>query len=323
MKALITGGAGFLGSHLARALLSRGDEVVVLDDISGGKEEKIHHLKKYPKFTFIRDSILNEGIMDILIKKCDIIFHFAAVVGVEHYVVDPYSVLNINVNGTQLVLKLAHKYDKKVVFASSSEVYGKNPHIPYKEEDDRVLGSTKIDRWSYSTSKAVGEHFCFAYHKIGLSVVVLRFFNVYGPFLDSLDTGRVITIFLGQILRGKPVTVIGDGMQTRCFTYVDDIIRGILLAASNKKAEGEILNLGTNVETTIKDLAKTMIRIAKSKSKIQHVSYKNIYKSGYEDIQRRVPDISKAQKILGFKAKISLEDGLAKTIDWFRKRGGF
>ena len=207
MKVLITGGAGFLGSHLGDAFLKRGDEVFVLDE---AKDFKIRHNLGNPKFHYIRDSILNEEILDGLIFKSDLVYHMAAVVGVEHYVGDPYNVLNVNINGTQNVLKTAFKYNKKVVFASTSEVYGRNPNIPFKEDDDRVLGSTKIDRWCYSTSKAAGEHFCFAYHKMGLPVVVVRYFNIYGPRLDKIDVGRIITIFMGQILRNEPLTVIGD-----------------------------------------------------------------------------------------------------------------
>src|SRR5499425_625700 len=208
MKVLATGGAGFLGSHLTDAFLDRGDEVFVLDD---GPSTKIQHRLGHERFHFVQDSILDETILESLIARVDLVYHYAAVVGVQHYVVDPYKVLNVNVNGTQNVLKLAYKHERRVVFASTSEVYGRNPKVPWREEDDRVLGPTSIDRWCYSTSKAVGEHFCFAYAKLGLPVTILRYFNVYGPRLDGMGVGRVVTIFLSQAFRNKPLTVVGDG----------------------------------------------------------------------------------------------------------------
>ena len=245
----------------------------------------------------------------------------AAVVGVEHYVGDPYNVLNVNINGTQNVLKAAFKYNKKVVFASTSEVYGRNPNIPFSEDDDRVLGSTKIDRWCYSTSKATGEHFCFAYHKIGLPVVVVRYFNVYGPRLDKIDVGRIITIFMGQILRNEPLTVIGNGMQTRCFTYIDDAIKATVAAGLLKEAEGEIFNIGNNKETTIKELAEKMIEVSRVKNSIRHVTKEEVYGESYEDIQRRVPNTDRMKNILKVDADTSLEDGLRITIEWFKAIG--
>src|SRR5882762_3720961 len=259
MRVLITGGAGFLGSHLAEAFLKRGDEVFVLDL---SPSSKVEHLLSNPRFHYVRDSIFNEGMLENLIVRADLVYHLAAVVGVEHYVGDPYQVLNVNINGTQNVLKLAHRYGKKVVMASTSEVYGRNTQVPFQEDDDRVLGSTRIDRWCYSTSKAAAEHFCFAYRKLGLPVVIVRYFNIYGPRLDAIDVGRVITIFMGQVLRNEPVTVIGDGRQTRCFTYVSDAIRATAAAGLVPEAEGTVFNIGNPVETTVLELAETMIDIA-------------------------------------------------------------
>lgn len=315
MKILITGGTGFVGSHLADAFLARGDEVTVLDT---GTTRRIRHNLDNPRFHLIQGSILDEGMLDTLILRSDLVYHLAAVVGVEHYVGDPYAVLNVNVNGTQLVLRLAYKYNKKVVFSSTSEVYGRNPKVPWSEDDDRVLGSTQIDRWCYSTSKAVGEHFCFAYAKMGLPVVVMRYFNVYGPRLDKLDVGRVITIFMGQILRHEPVTVIGDGKQTRCFTYVSDAIAATVAAGTTDAAVGQIINIGNDVETPIEELASLMVEISGSGSKIQFVKQEQIYGKSYEDIPRRVPDITRMKTILGVEPRVSLRDGLRKTIDWFR-----
>lgn len=318
MKVLVTGGAGFLGSFLVEALLARGDEVTVIDDVSSGAESKIVHHLPNPRFAFVRDSILNHHIMDDLISRCDMVYHLGAVVGVHHYVINPYAVLNVNVNGTQLILQLCHKYGKKVLFASTSEIYGRNPKIPFKEDDERVLGSTRIDRWCYSTSKAVGEHFCFAYKKLGLKMTIVRFFNVYGPRMDALDTGRVITIFLAKILRNEPVAVIGDGRQTRCFTYVDDAIQGMMAAAERPEGEGDVFNIGTNRETTIRELAETMIALAGSRSTIKLVPQEDVYGTSYEDVPRRVPDITKAQRLLKFTATTPLDEGLRRTIEWFK-----
>lgn len=319
MKILITGGAGFLGSHLTDAFLARGDEVTILDV---GGDLKVRHNLSNPRFHYVRDSVLNTDILDGLILRSDLVYHLAAVVGVEHYVGDPYEVLNVNINGTQAVLKLAYKHNRKVVFSSTSEVYGRNLKVPFAEDDERVLGSTRIDRWCYSTSKAAAEHFCFAYHKLGLPIVILRYFNVYGPRLDKIDVGRVITIFMGQVLRGDPVTVIGYGKQTRCFTYIDDAIRATVEAGLNDRAVGEIFNVGTDVETSILELAETMIRIAGSPSKVVFVPQESVYGESYEDVPRRVPCVRRLQEILGVRAESSLEKGLRHTIEWFRAGDG-
>ena len=315
MKVLITGGGGFVGSHLADAFIARGDEVSILDT---GSVAKVRHLMGKPGFHYIRDSVFNNEIVEGLIARADLVYHLAAVVGVEYYVGDPYEVLNVNVNGTQNVLKLAFKHGKKVVFGSTSEVYGRNPKVPWLEDDDRVLGSTRIDRWCYSTSKAVGEHFCFAYHHMGLPVTITRYFNIYGPRLDKLDVGRIITIFMGQVLRNEPVTVIGDGKQTRCFTYVDDAIKATVAAGIAPNTDGDVFNIGTAVETSILELAQTMIDIAGSSSTIKFVTQESVYGSSYEDIPRRVPDNGKMQKVLGVTAETPLAEGLRRTIEWFR-----
>ncbi len=315
MKVLITGGAGFLGSHLTDALLAQGDEVTILDV---APDLKVRHHLGNPRFRYVRDSILNREILEGLIPWCDLIYHLAAIVGVEHYVADPYQVLNVNVNGTQSVLNAAFKAHKKVVFSSSSEVYGKSLSSPFSEDGERVLGSTRIDRWCYSTSKAVGEHFCFAFHRLGLPVVLLRYFNVYGPRLDQMDVGRVITIFLGQLMRGAPVTVIGNGRQTRCFTYVEDVIRATLAAGVIDEAVGRVINVGSNEEVMVSELAELMIRLSGSTSTIKFVTEESVYGPSYEDIPRRVPDVRLMEEILHVTAKVSLNDGLKRTLDWFR-----
>lgn len=316
MKILITGGAGFLGSHLTDALLERGHEVIVLDP---GADFRVHHQTNNPSFQLVQDSVFNEEMLEALVLRADLIYHLAAIVGVEHYVADPYKVLHVNINGTQNVLRLAHKHNKRIVFSSTSEVYGRNPRPPFDEDDDRVLGSVRKDRWCYSTSKAAAEHMCLAYRNLGLKVTIVRYFNIYGPRLDRMDKGRVVTIFLGQILRGEPVTIIGDGRQTRSFTYVEDAIRATLAAGLLPDAVGGIFNIGHEKETSILELAQTMIRLSNSSSLIHFVRQDQIYDRGYEDIPRRIPKIERMKNILGVTPRIELEEGLRRTISWFRK----
>jgi len=317
MKILITGGGGFLGSHLGDAFLARGDDVVALDIAPDYKVQ--HNLAKRPRFRYVKGSVFDIELLETLMRKCDICYHLAAVVGVEHYVGDPLHVLDVNVNGTQNVLKVATRNEVKVIFSSTSEVYGKSKDIPFREDGDRLLGAPRIDRWCYSTSKAVGEHFCHAYERLGLQQVIVRFFNAYGPRLDKLDMGRVITIFMGQILRGEPITVVGDGKQTRCFTYVEDSVAGLVQAGLRPEAVGGTFNIGTDRETTILELAETMLKISGSKAGVRHVTQEQVYGSSYEDVPRRVPDITRMRSVLGVDPSTTLEDGIRKTIDWFRK----
>jgi UDP-glucose 4-epimerase len=316
MRVLITGGAGFLGSHLSDAFIARGDEVFVLDT---GSIAKVRHLLNEPRFHYIHDSIFDLELLDGLSAKVDLIYHLAAVVGVEHYVADPYETLNVNVNGTQNVLKAAYKYNRKVIFSSTSEVYGRNPKVPWKEEDDRVLGATTIDRWCYSTSKAVGEHFCFAYHRLGLPVTVVRFFNVYGPRLDRVDVGRLFTIFMGQLLRGVDLTVIGDGSQTRCFTYVTDAVAATVAAGLEAAADGQVINVGVEVETSVLEFARLMLELyGPGKSRIKFVTQGEVYGNSYEDIPRRVPDNTRMRTLLGVEPRVSLREGTMRAMEWFR-----
>jgi UDP-glucose 4-epimerase len=317
LKVLVTGGSGFLGSHLSEALLDRGDQVTALDPAS---DAKVRHLLGREGFRVIRDSVLNREILDGLVRWSDLVYHLAAVVGVEHYVADPYQVLTVNIAGTQEVLTAAFRHGRKVVFASSSEVYGRSREVPFQEDGDRLLGSTRIERWCYATSKAAGEHLCFAYGRMGLPVVVLRYFNVYGPRLDRMDKGRVITIFMGQLLRGEPLTVVGDGRQTRAFTYVEDAIRATLAAGSRAEAVGEAINVGSAEEVSIAELAMRMVRISGSASPIVHVPQEAVYGPGYEDIPRRVPSVRKMRELLGVEAATPLDQGLAWTIEWFKRQ---
>jgi UDP-glucose 4-epimerase len=317
MRVLITGGAGFLGSHLADAFIARGDEVFVLDT---GSIAKVRHLLNEPRFHYIQDTIFNLDLLDGLTARADLIYHLAAVVGVEHYVADPYATLNVNVNGTQNLLRAAYKNSKKVVFSSTSEIYGRNPKVPWKEDDDRVLGATTIDRWCYSTSKAVGEHFCFAYHKLGLPVTVVRYFNIYGPRLDRVDVGRLFTIFMGQLLRGADLTVIGNGAQTRCFTYVTDAVAATVEAGLNRAADGQAINIGVDFETSVLDFAKLMLELyGPGKSRIKFVSQEEVYGTSYEDIPRRVPDNTKMRTLLGVEPKVTLREGTRLAMEWFRQ----
>jgi UDP-glucose 4-epimerase len=319
MKVLITGGGGFLGSHLAEAFLARGDEVRAMD-IAG--TAKVEHLLDRRGFTYHDASFMDREALDPLVKGVDLVYHLGAVVGVEHYVTDPFKVLDVNVNGTQNVLAAALEHGARVCFSSTSEVYGRNTKLPFHEYDDRVLGATSVDRWCYSTSKAVGEHFCFAYRRKGLPVSIVRYFNAYGPRLDAVDVGRVVTIFMGQVLRGEDVTVVGDGQQTRCFTYVSDAVRATVQAGVLPEAEGGIFNVGNEVEVSILDFAKAMIERAGSPSKIRFVTEESVYGRSYEDVPRRVPDVTRMREILGVRADTSLEEGLGLTIDYFRKIPG-
>ena len=319
MRVLVTGGAGYIGSHLVDALIKRGDEVLVIDNLSTGKIENIRHVLGHPTFHFINDSILNEALLERFVPSMDLIFHLAAAVGVRNVLQDPLAAINTNVRGTEVVLGLAFKYWKRLVLASTSEIYGKASHVPFREDDDRVLGSTAVARWSYSMSKAIDEHFAFAYAVKGLPVSILRYFNSYGPRLDERGYGSVVANLTRQALRGEPLTVHGDGKQTRCFTYIDDTVAGTLLASEVKEAIGEAFNIGSPNETSILDLAKLIKRLTRSKSPIAFQAYEAYYGEGFEDPRRRVPSVDKAKRLLGFAPKVDLETGLKKTIAWCRE----
>ncbi len=318
MRVLVTGGAGYIGSHLVDALLRRGDEVLVIDNLSTGKIGNIRHCLGRPAFHFVNDSILNEPLLERFIPSMDLIFHLAAAVGVRHILQDPLAAINTNVRGTEAVLGLAFKYWKRVVLASTSEIYGKASQVPYREDDDRVLGSTAVARWSYSMSKAIDEHFAFAYASKGLPVSIVRYFNSYGPRLDERGYGSVVANFTRQALRGEPLTVHGDGQQSRCFTYIADTVAGTLLAGEVPAACGEAFNIGNPRETRILDLARLIKRLTRSRSPIQFQPYEAYYGEGFEDPRRRVPSIEKAKRLLGFAPKVDLETGLRKTIAWCR-----
>ena len=320
MRILVTGGAGFIGSSLVDALMEQGHEVTVIDNLSVGKASNIEHHLESDRFHFVNDSILNTGTLERLIRQVDLIYHLAAVVGVKYVVEDPLNAIIANVRGTENVLELAFKYWVRAVIASSSEIYGKSTEVPLREDSDRLLGPTTVGRWSYSDAKAIDEYFALAYAKKGLPVTVLRYFNVYGPRLDPTGYGSVIAKFITQALRGEPLTIYGDGEQTRCFTYVAEAVEGTIRAATVREAPGQVINIGSNQETSVNELAQLIRRLTGSRSEIVHVPYASAYGLHFEETRRRVPDVAWAREILGFEAKVPLEEGLHRTLAWFRCR---
>jgi UDP-glucose 4-epimerase len=317
---LITGGAGFIGSHLAEALLARGDQVTVIDDLSTGRFENIAPLAEKPGFRFALETITNETVMDRLGSECDRILHLAAAVGVQLIVTDPVRTIETNVMGTEAVLRVARRYRKKVFLASTSEVYGKNEKVPFREEDDGVYGATTVTRWAYATSKALDEFLALAYHRSHcLPVVIGRFFNTIGP-RQSAQYGMVIPRFVRQALSGEPITVYGDGKQTRCFCNVRDVVAAVLLLIENPGAEGQVFNIGSQEEIGMRALAEMVKTRTGSSSEIQAVPYDQAYDGGFEDMRRRVPDTHKIQRATGWTPKIPLSQTLDEIIAYFHVR---
>ncbi|MFP3897369.1 MAG: GDP-mannose 4,6-dehydratase [Anaerolineales bacterium] len=315
MRALITGGCGFIGSHLAEALLAKGDRVTVVDDLSTGRFENIEHLVDGPGFQFAIDSITNETVMDRLVSECDIIYHLAAAVGVELIVNDPIHVIETNIQGCDTVLRIGARYRKKVMLASTSEIYGKGDSMPFGEEDDRVLGPTTRSRWSYACSKAMDEFLALAYvRERALPVVIMRFFNTVGP-RQTGRYGMVIPRFVQQALSGEPITVYGDGQQSRCFAYVGDVVEAMVALAREPSAVGEIFNIGSREEVTIKELAERIVRLTESSSEIVYIPYDEAYEEGFEDMRRRVPEIRKVKRYIGWEPSVDLEGILRCIID--------
>ena len=277
MRILVTGGAGFIGSNMVDVLMEQGHEVTVIDNLAVGKASNIEHHLENDRFHFVNDSILNVNTLERLVRQADLIYHLAAVVGVKYVVEDPLSAIITNVRGTENVLELAFKYWVRTVIASSSEIYGKSTAIPLREDGDRLLGPTTVVRWSYSDAKAIDEYFALAYAKKGLPVVVVRYFNAYGPRLDPRGYGSGIASFITQALRGEPLTVYGDGEQTRCFTYVADTVEGTIRAATVREAVGLVFNIGSSREITINELAQAVRQLIGSRSEIVHVPYASAY----------------------------------------------
>jgi UDP-glucose 4-epimerase len=318
MHALITGGAGFIGSHLAEALLARGDNVFVLDNLSTGAMENIVHLKGRSGFEYFIDSIENEGLLAELIDRSDVVFHFAAAVGVKLIVEQPVRTIETNVHGTEIVLKHANKKKKLVVIASTSEVYGKSEDVPFRENSDLVLGPTTKHRWAYACSKAIDEFLALAYWKERqLPVIVVRFFNTVGP-RQTGQYGMVIPNFVRQALAGEAITVFGDGTQQRSFTHVADVVHALLKLVKEPKAVGQVINIGNTGEISIQKLAERVRELSGSKSPIKLVPYEEAYESGFEDMPRRVPDLSKVTALIGYKPRFSLDDILTQVIEYFR-----
>jgi UDP-glucose 4-epimerase len=318
VRALITGGAGFIGSHLAEALLNAGHEVDVIDNLSTGSIRNIDHLKIQPKFKYIIDTLTNEPLLAELIDRNDVIFHLAAAVGVKLIVEQPVHTIETNVHGTEVVLKHANKKKKLVFIASTSEVYGKSLELPFREDADLVTGPTVKHRWAYACSKAIDEFLALAYWKErGLPVIIVRFFNTVGP-RQTGQYGMVLPSFVRQALAGEPITVFGDGKQQRSFTYIGDVVGCLLNLVREKKAIGEVFNIGSSEEVTILKLAELVKAKAGSKSEIVFVPYDKAYEAGFEDMPRRVPDLTKVRKLVGYEPKIQLDEIITKVIEYFR-----
>jgi UDP-glucose 4-epimerase len=318
VRALITGGAGFIGSHLAEALLAAGHEVDVIDNLSTGSIRNIGHLKVHPKFKYSIDTLTNEPLLAELIDRNDVIFHFAAAVGVKLIVEQPVYTIETNVHGTEVVLKHANKKKKLVIIASTSEVYGKNLDVPFREDADLVMGATVKHRWAYACSKAIDEFLALAYWKErDLPVIIVRFFNTVGP-RQTGQYGMVLPSFVQQALSGQPITVFGDGTQQRSFTYIGDVVGCLLKLVKEKKAIGEVFNIGNGEEVSILRLAELVKAQTNSTSEIVFVPYDKAYEAGFEDMPRRVPDLTKIHNLVGYVPKVQLNEIIGKVIEYFR-----
>jgi UDP-glucose 4-epimerase len=319
VRALITGGAGFIGSHLSEALLDKGHEVLILDNLSTGSIDNIAHLKGRPGFEYFIDSVNNEPLLAELIDRSDVVFHFAAAVGVKLIVEQPVYTIETNVHGTEVVLKHANK-KKKLVIASTSEVYGKSEDVPFREDSDLVMGPTPKHRWAYACSKAIDEFLALAYWKERkLPVIIVRFFNTVGP-RQTGQYGMVIPNFVRQALAGEPITVFGDGKQSRSFTHVADVVNALIRLINEPKAIGQVINIGNIEETTIEALAERVRDLCGSKSIIKFIPYDEAYESGFEDMPRRVPALAKVEGLIGYKPVHQLDAILTQVIDYFRKK---
>jgi UDP-glucose 4-epimerase len=318
VKALITGGAGFIGSHLADRLLEDGHEVMVLDNLSTGSIDNITHLKGRSGFSYTIESVTNESLLAELIDGSDVVFHLAAAVGVKLIVEQPVHTIETNVHGTEVVLKHANKKKKLVFIASTSEVYGKSTDVPFREAADLVLGPSAKHRWAYACSKLIDEFLALAYWKEKkLPVIVVRLFNTVGP-RQTGQYGMVVPTFVRQALAGQPITVFGDGTQQRSFTYVGDVVEALVRLAADKRAIGEVFNIGNMGEITIADLAARVKAMTGSCSPIHYIPYDQAYEEGFEDMPRRVPDISKIRAFVGYEPKVQLDEILRTVIEHMR-----
>src|SRR5580765_445446 len=319
MRVLITGGAGFVGSHLAEALLERGDEVFILDNLSTGSIENVMHLKSNPRFHYTIDSVSNEPVLAELIDRCDIVAHLAAAVGVKLIVEQPVHTIETNVHGTEVVLKHANKKKKLVLIASTSEVYGKSTNVPFREDADLVLGPTAKHRWAYACSKMIDEFLALAYWKEKkLPVIVVRLFNTVGP-RQTGQYGMVIPNFVRQALAGQPITVFGDGTQSRSFTYVGDVVKAMVALIDEPRAIGQVSNIGNGKEISIRQLAEKIKTMTGSSSEIVLVPYEKAYEAGFEDMPRRVPDLARIRALVGYAPTVELDETLNRVIEHFRQ----
>jgi UDP-glucose 4-epimerase len=320
MRVLITGGAGFVGSHLADGLLARGDEVAVLDNLSTGSIANIAHLKSHPRFRYTIDSVTNEPLLAELIDSCDVVVHLAAAVGVKLIVEAPVHTIETNVHGTEVVLKHANKKKKLVVIASTSEVYGKSVDVPFREDADLVLGPSEKHRWAYACSKLIDEFLALAYWKERkLPVIILRLFNTVGP-RQTGQYGMVIPNFVRQALAGQPITVFGDGTQSRSFTYVGDVVRAMVALIDEPRAVGQVFNIGNGQEISIGELAARVKAQTGSTSEIVCIPYEQAYEIGFEDMPRRVPDITKVRSLVGYEPTVDLDEILTRVVEYFRQQ---
>jgi UDP-glucose 4-epimerase len=320
LRVLITGGAGFIGSHLADAYLQRGDEVLVIDDLSTGTIDNIQHLKSNPKFHYTIDSVHNQPVTAELVDQCDVVFHLAAAVGVKLIVESPVRTIETNVRGTEVVLALANKKQKRVLVASTSEVYGLSADVPFKEDGNLVMGATTKGRWSYACSKAIDEFLALAYwREKKLPTTIVRLFNTVGP-RQTGRYGMVIPTFVKQALAGRPITVYGDGKQTRCFGYVGDVVGALIKLMDTTESIGQVFNIGSTEEISILQLAEKVKELTQSTSEIVFVPYDDAYEEGFEDMPRRVPDTTKINQLVGFKAEMKLNGILETVISFHRGR---
>jgi UDP-glucose 4-epimerase len=319
MRALITGGAGFIGSHLAEKLLERGDEVFVIDNLWTGKLANLSRVQNNKGFHLVVETILNESVMNELVFKADHIYHLAAAVGVRTIMDNPVETLDINVKGTEVVLRLANRFKKKVFITSTSEIYGNHMEHTLAEDDNRVMGSVKKRRWAYACSKTLDEFLALAYFdEKKLPVVIGRLFNTVGP-RQTGQYGMVLPNFVQSALLGKPISVYGDGKQTRSFTHVRDVVDAITGLMNEPGAEGDVFNVGNDKEVTINELAEKVKKMTGTSSPIEHVSYEKAYGPGFEDMRRRCPNIEKIRKLIGFEPKYDLEDMIQGVIDYFKE----
>lgn len=314
MKVLITGGAGFIGSHLAERLLGQGDEVTALDNLSTGSLRNIRHLLDHPKLRFVNDDVRDDKTLHVLIEQCDLIYHLAAAVGVQLIVDQPVHTIETNIHGSEVVLGIANKFRKPVLVASTSEVYGKSEKVPFREDDDTVLGATRFSRWSYACSKAIDEFLGLAYHQqFGLPVVVARFFNTVGP-RQTGQYGMVIPRFVEKALLNKPIEIYGSGNQARCFGFVGDVVGAIMKLMACKEAPGRVYNVGATQEISINALADKIIDMTKSKSVKKYLTYEEAYGRPFDDMMRRIPCLDRIRETVGYEPKTGLDEILRLVI---------